>query len=440
MRRVTVVLAIGLVATGMLPGVAAASSGPARVRDLGSNELVQTFVPIGDRILFTAEDDTHGRELFISDGTSVGTHLVKDIAPGAASSVAWSNGGVNVNTLTAAGIKAYFLANDGTHGRSLYVTDGSEAGTIRLMRRRPCADGSNEFTVAGERMVFAAATSNGTCNVYATDGTVPGTVLALSNVATFAQPRFFKGLVFFVAGAAQNELWKTAALPGGTARRVRAFSDAVNQMTVAGRRLYFTTGTVSSSSSRLWKSDGTRAGTRLVHPTAPLGAYSMSNVKGVLVFGVADYEGDTVWRKSLWRTDGSAAGTYMLTEFGTDKYSGISVRYVAGDRMYLIAGTDLPSYGLWVTNGRTSAGTHFVAKVTFFDAAAHGRELYGNGCYRDETTMPVGCGSGSLFLTSDGTDAGTRDIPGAVNLLGDVAVVGDTVYLNVNGELFSYTI
>ncbi|MEZ5990306.1 MAG: hypothetical protein R3F30_14540 [Planctomycetota bacterium] len=32
--------------------------------------------------MFTAEDGTNGRELWISDGTAAGTSLVKDITPG----------------------------------------------------------------------------------------------------------------------------------------------------------------------------------------------------------------------------------------------------------------------------------------------------------------------------------------------------------------------
>jgi ELWxxDGT repeat protein len=36
---------------------------------------------LGTTALFTANDGTHGDELWTSDGTELGTHMVKDIGP-----------------------------------------------------------------------------------------------------------------------------------------------------------------------------------------------------------------------------------------------------------------------------------------------------------------------------------------------------------------------
>src|SRR6516164_4920736 len=43
------------------------------------------FVALGNKLIFEATDGTHGRELWITDGTSSGTRLLKDINPGSAS-------------------------------------------------------------------------------------------------------------------------------------------------------------------------------------------------------------------------------------------------------------------------------------------------------------------------------------------------------------------
>ena len=42
-----------------------------------------TLVKAGERVFFCANDGEHGRELWVSDGTAAGTRLVKDIRPGA---------------------------------------------------------------------------------------------------------------------------------------------------------------------------------------------------------------------------------------------------------------------------------------------------------------------------------------------------------------------
>lgn len=87
-----------------------ASSSPANLTAGGSNVLY-----------FTADDTTHGRELWKStansDLTVFPTSLVKDINPGAA--------GSDPGTLTYFDGTLVFTADDGTHGRELWQTDGS---------------------------------------------------------------------------------------------------------------------------------------------------------------------------------------------------------------------------------------------------------------------------------------------------------------------------
>src|SRR5262249_39719521 len=62
----------------------------------------------------SAVDDitTHGRELWRSDGTAAGTVLVKDINPGSGSS--------NPEGLTLSGGHLFFTADDGVHGVELW--------------------------------------------------------------------------------------------------------------------------------------------------------------------------------------------------------------------------------------------------------------------------------------------------------------------------------
>lgn len=79
------------------------------------------FTVFGDRMVFVANDLHHGNELWVSDGTSTGTVLLKDILRGRKSS--------NPSQLTVVGDLLYFVADDGIHGYELWRTDGTTEGT-----------------------------------------------------------------------------------------------------------------------------------------------------------------------------------------------------------------------------------------------------------------------------------------------------------------------
>ena len=74
---------------------------------------------IGNKIVFVAYNDDVGDELFVTDGTTAGTQLLKDINQTGASYIG--------NFVTMGG-KAYFTAND-VFGAALWVTDGTTNGT-----------------------------------------------------------------------------------------------------------------------------------------------------------------------------------------------------------------------------------------------------------------------------------------------------------------------
>lgn len=77
----------------------------------------------GDTLLFAADDQSMGRELWRSDGTMAGTHLVKDLVPGSVSGSPMSFFGI--------GDQVYF-ATIPSDSSVVYATDGTEAGTTPL--------------------------------------------------------------------------------------------------------------------------------------------------------------------------------------------------------------------------------------------------------------------------------------------------------------------
>src|SRR5262249_10870484 len=99
----------------------------------GSNP--NNFTIVGSNLYFTADDTTHGRELWVTDGidgTDAHTHLVADINPILTGSARGSDPSslVNVNGTL------YFAASDGTgdafHGSELWRSDGTDFGTTMV--------------------------------------------------------------------------------------------------------------------------------------------------------------------------------------------------------------------------------------------------------------------------------------------------------------------
>ncbi len=98
------------------------------VRDInpGSGDSgISELTPFADVLYFTANDVSHGAELWRSDGTDIGTQEVADIFPG-------SNGSVP-KYLTNFGGVLYFIANDGVTGKELWKSDGTSVGTMQII-------------------------------------------------------------------------------------------------------------------------------------------------------------------------------------------------------------------------------------------------------------------------------------------------------------------
>jgi ELWxxDGT repeat protein len=76
-------------------------------------------------LFFTAADGVHGKELWKSDGSRAGTVLVKDIHPGA-----FGAGGEYPSELTGVAGKLFFASDDGVRGRELWKSDGRRADTV----------------------------------------------------------------------------------------------------------------------------------------------------------------------------------------------------------------------------------------------------------------------------------------------------------------------
>ncbi|MGD0142325.1 MAG: DUF4347 domain-containing protein, partial [Rhizomicrobium sp.] len=114
------------------------------------------FTPLGSSVVFVATDATHGRELWITDGTVAGTHLLDDIDPGAGSAFLPISGGAV--PMQVVGSELFFAANDGTHGTELWETDGIAADTHMVKDIDPGSSSSNVSSMVNfdGRLFFTA--------------------------------------------------------------------------------------------------------------------------------------------------------------------------------------------------------------------------------------------------------------------------------------------
>ena len=97
------------------------------VKDINPNPWVQTykFLSLDGALYFTADDGTHGHELWKSDGSEAGTIMLKDINVGSGSS--------SPVDFFAFGTSFFFLTYDSSvNGMKLWISDGTEAGTVMV--------------------------------------------------------------------------------------------------------------------------------------------------------------------------------------------------------------------------------------------------------------------------------------------------------------------
>ena len=119
-----------------------------QLRELPPNGLIpfRDFVATADRLFFVRDSVAEGREVWTSDGTTAGTVIVRNIAPGATSS--------DPLGLAALGSRRVaFRADDGQFGQELWISDGTPLGTRRLSDLIPGPGDSSPDSIAISRGV-----------------------------------------------------------------------------------------------------------------------------------------------------------------------------------------------------------------------------------------------------------------------------------------------
>lgn len=109
-------------------------------------------------LFFVAYHEDLGRELWKSDGTKDGTVLVKDINPGSDYGICSENYYYGCDDLTSANGLLYINSNDGLHGYELWRSDGTVQNTVMVQDIAPglYSSGPYYLTNTGSYLYFSA--------------------------------------------------------------------------------------------------------------------------------------------------------------------------------------------------------------------------------------------------------------------------------------------
>lgn len=410
----------------------------------------QNLIAVGNTLYFRNWNAETGIELWKSDGTELGTVLVKDINAGSA------NGAVS-NSIVGMGGVVYFIADDGVHGAELWRSDGTEAGTYLIEDILPGAEGSNmgALTVSAERVLFKASMSNpGTTHLFVTDGT-PGAakyILAPEDVVpadleytgSTSKPAIFNNRAYFMAtksGYQTSELWSSSvnggygSLVGSVSNPVGDYNGVVGLIAPGDDKLFLTGGNYTSG-WELYVSDGVSTLTELssVNDNFNNGA-ELSNL--ITNENTAYFFVGSGPNRGLWKSDGTQINTARIKEIGVQNFTAAGRKLIAvrNNEVFFAGYTEETGTELWISDG-TEAGTRLVKDIN----PGTSNSLYSTGVdfkvidsilYFIAEKAP----HGEELWRSDGTDEGTYMVMdkfiGDNNSFGplDLTKVGDYLYM-----------
>lgn len=274
------------------------------------------FRVFNGKIIFIATTDGHGRELWSSNGTPVGTNILKDVMPG-------SNNGISEFFSTVLNGELFFTGNTGYVDGEIWKTDGTEVGTSLVMNFVGRMYG---LTTVGNLIYFTLKAANNDYQIWKTDGTSAGTILVKEIPYSNGFPSF--------QGSVNNHFIFTIRVP-------------------------------SSNDSKVWRSDGTAAGTYPLTAAIDGNGASSSGTSGLSQYIHYNNKLYFVSRYSLYATDGTTAGTTSFTS-PWNQYEPMNFGDAVelNGKMYFSFYThDLKKLSIYRSDG-TSSGTSQIYTVT----------------------------------------------------------------------------
>lgn len=462
---VAVGLSLSLVAASAFaaapPRVHVIDSNPAQGNPL-STQPVNGAYWAGALYLRASLDE--GNELYVSDGTTLGTTLLADLVPGADSSS--PNQITRVGAEESAGARIFFTAETADHGTELWISDGTTEGTELAEDFEPGpGDGDPSSLVAWGGDLYLSASSGGVRNLYWVDrATTTATLLGGGSFEMEAGVEMLSpaGALYFpalAAGTGQVEIWST---DGSTVtEETNAQCDSIGDLLAAGGGVVFVC-VRAASIDILQLDDGETDGYVTIHSHAGATSVTSLVVAGGLLYWKLD--GSNVW---AYDQGPPASLVSAVTTYGAGGYVGSMVRLgsllifnadsgdgiephvadgftdsqiqdihptaggaqfadfvVHGDYAYFTADDGSTGYELWRTDG-TAGGT-----TRPFDLVADEGSSFPTGLHSTPMGLFFSISGGGLWLT-DGVAAARVDA-----LQGSNIAIQETFYDELGERLF----
>jgi ELWxxDGT repeat protein len=381
--------------------------------------------------MFAAVDASEQNGLWVTDGTALGTHELTNIQNAFPGGLFGGNIGFSPDITTFDGY-ALFEGVDASGYKGLWITDGTSSGTHEIAGI-VCGSSSDlfpfaspDFTVFNGEVLFTADNTASNRGLWVTNGTSSGTheITGIANTfSTGLHPQdltVFNGEVIFdgIDAADNNGVWVTDGTAQGTHElningeflgTGGMFGGAGNlgvevnpDFTVFNNEVLFV-GTDSNAKTGLWVTDGTTSGTHEV-TTATGTAQNLTVFNNEVLFAGGDH--------GLWVTDGTAHGTHELNAIKNAYPGALSPsNFVVFNGKALFEGMDAQNHeSLWVTNG-TASGTHELVGIK--NANPNGLDPQEMTALNGEVLFRGLDANGQINLwITNGTAQGTHELTG----------------------------
>ena len=439
--RASVLTVAALLFTQAMPAAGAAQLGgqPVLLKDLRAGPIGSSILGLTDvngTLFFSADDGIHGRELWISDGTTAGTVMVADLAPGPTSGVP--------------GVPDGFLATDNglyfpALGNQLWFSDGTPAGTWLVRDFVVAAAPPEPWELINGELYFAADDGIAGRELWKTDGTVfgttllkdirPGRVGSIGSTQGRAHAKHW-GRLFFVADDGNGaELWQSLGTPELTllvTTTNAAGPSAPDWLVGDGTRLWWAAETTSSG-RELFYIDSTGPFLVEVDQFGGSDPINLTSWNGDLYFAASDVNQGLM----PYMCPGGSQSPVQLAQIGPPFKNSITANVrdpfvAAGGELFFCANDDTVGVELWKTDG-TPQGT---AQVRDIMTGAAGSNPTFMTDLEGELFLTASSPGARELWRSDGTTAGTLPFfpifPGGAADPDQITLSGGTVFMVAN--------